>query len=78
MFIQVLGIDLGKSNFHIVGHDCAGKTVVRKKLSRKQLIVFFSNSHPLLLLLKPVAVHIGLDVFVSSLSIKSNSFHHSM
>lgn len=46
MFIQVLGIDLGKSNFHIVGHDCAGKTVVRKKLSRKQLIVFLQQLPP--------------------------------
>ncbi|WP_417763595.1 hypothetical protein [Shewanella sp.] len=25
MFIQVLGINLGKSNFHIVGHDRVGK-----------------------------------------------------
>lgn len=43
MFIQVLGIDLGKSNFHLIGHDRAGKTVVRNKLSRKQLIVFLQQ-----------------------------------
>jgi transposase len=46
MFIQVLGIDLGKSNFHLIGHDRAGNTVVRKKFSRKQLIVFLQQLPP--------------------------------
>ena len=45
MFIQVLGIDLGKSCFHIVGRDAAGNTQFKKKLSRSKLCEFLAN-HP--------------------------------
>ncbi|MEH6531279.1 MAG: IS110 family transposase, partial [Photobacterium frigidiphilum] len=45
MFIQVLGIDLGKSCFHIVARDAAGKTQFKKKLSRTKLCEFLAN-HP--------------------------------
>jgi transposase len=45
MLIQVLGIDLGKSCFHIVGHDAAGNTQFKKKLSRSKLCEFLAN-HP--------------------------------
>lgn len=38
--VQVIGIDLGKNWFHIVGIDAAGKPVLRRKLSRLQLVDF--------------------------------------
>lgn len=41
--IQVLGIDLGKSTFHLIGHDSAGHEVLRKKYSRSQLITQLSQ-----------------------------------
>jgi transposase len=41
----VIGIDLGKRSFHPHGQDKSGKAVFRKKLSRQQLIEFFSNFH---------------------------------
>jgi transposase len=41
----VIGIDLGKRSFHLHGQDKSGKAVFRKKLSRQQLIEFFSNFH---------------------------------
>lgn len=44
MSIQVIGIDLGKSNFHLVGHDHKGQAVLRKKLSRQQLVQFVQNT----------------------------------
>jgi len=44
MSIQVIGIDLGKSNFHLVGHDHKGQVVLRKKLSRQQLVQFVQNT----------------------------------
>ena len=43
MKLQTLGIDLGKTVFHMVGLDSAGKVVVRKKCSRKQLLAFTAN-----------------------------------
>jgi len=46
MYIQVIGIDLGKSSFHLVGHDQQGRSQFRKKLSRSKLCEFLSN-HPL-------------------------------
>jgi len=36
--INILGIDIGKSTFHLVGHDLFGREVYRKKLSRSKLI----------------------------------------
>ena len=43
--ITVLGIDLGKSTFHVVGHDSSGKEQLRKKFNRHQLMEFLNN-HP--------------------------------
>jgi transposase len=41
--LHVLGIDLGKTVFHLVGLDSTGRAVIRKKCSRKQLLAFTSN-----------------------------------
>ncbi len=43
MEIHTVGIDLGKTVFHLVGLDPQGKVVVRKKFSRKQLLHFAAN-----------------------------------
>ena len=43
MKLQVLGIDLCKTVFHLVGLDATGRVVVRKKCSRKQLLAFTAN-----------------------------------
>jgi transposase len=43
MEIRTLGIDLGKTVFHVVGLNAAGEIVVRKKCSRKQLLQFTAN-----------------------------------
>lgn len=43
MKLQTLGIDLGKTVFHLVGLDSTGKVVIRKKCSRKQLLAFSAN-----------------------------------
>ncbi len=36
MKLHVLGIDLGKTVFHLVGLDSTGKLVIRKRCSRRQ------------------------------------------
>ena len=43
MKLQVLGIDLGKTVFHLVGVDSSGRVVIRKRCSRTQLLVFTAN-----------------------------------
>jgi transposase len=43
MEIHTLGIDLGKTIFHVVGLNASGETVVRKKFSRNQLLHFTVN-----------------------------------
>ena len=44
--IKLLGIDLGKSNFHLVGLDATESTVYRKKLSRPKLLEFLTQIEP--------------------------------
>ena len=43
MEIHTIGIDLGKTVFHLVGLNVRGEIVVRKKCSRLQLLRFTSN-----------------------------------
>jgi transposase len=43
MEIRTIGIDLGKTVFHLVGVKARGEVVVRKKCSRLQLLRFTSN-----------------------------------
>jgi transposase len=43
MKIYALGIDLGKTVFHLVGLDSSGQVVVRKRCSRTQLLAFTGN-----------------------------------
>lgn len=45
MYIQVIGIDLGKSSFHLVGHDKQGRQQFKSKLTRAKLCEFLVN-HP--------------------------------
>src|ERR1700755_793781 len=43
MGIRTIGIDLGKTVFHLIGVNARGEVVVRKKCSRTQLLRFTSN-----------------------------------
>ena len=38
MTIATLGIDLGKSVFHLVGQDAQGRTMLRRRMTRRRLI----------------------------------------
>ena len=46
--IAVIGIDIGKNSFHVVGHDERGAIVLRQKWSRGQLERRFANMPPCL------------------------------
>jgi transposase len=41
--IHSVGIDLGKTTFHLVALGVAGKVLLRKKFTQKQLITFTAN-----------------------------------
>ncbi|HSY37118.1 MAG TPA: IS110 family transposase [Acidobacteriaceae bacterium] len=43
MQIHSVGIDLGKTRFHLVALGAAGKVLVREKLTQKQLLTFTAN-----------------------------------
>ncbi len=43
MHIASIGIDLGKTTFHLVALDDHGKIVIKKKFSRKQLLAYTAN-----------------------------------
>src|SRR6202142_2273412 len=43
MEIHAIGIDLGKTLFHLVGVDSFGTVVVRKRCSRTQLLAYTAN-----------------------------------
>jgi transposase len=43
MQIHTIGVDLGKTVFHLVGLNLRGEVVVRKKCSRSQLLQFTAN-----------------------------------
>ena len=44
--IKVLGIDLGKSSFHVIGRDYSDNQVIRKKFSRSALIHYLHQLSP--------------------------------
>jgi len=41
--LAMVGIDLGKHSFHLHGQDKIGREIFRKRLSRQQMMRFFSN-----------------------------------
>jgi transposase len=43
MQIRSVGIDLGKTTFHLVALNAAGKVLLRKKFTQKQLVTFTAN-----------------------------------
>lgn len=43
MELHTIGIDLGKTVFHLVGLNLRGEVIVRKKFSRTQLLRFTAD-----------------------------------
>ena len=46
--IAIVGIDIGKNSFHVVGLDQRGAIVLRQKWSRGQVEARFANMPPCL------------------------------
>ncbi len=49
MDIATIGIDLSKTTFHVIGLDPRGEIVLRRKLSRKQLLLYTANRQRMLI-----------------------------
>jgi transposase len=47
--VAVIGIDIGKNSFHVVGLDDRGAIVLRQKWSRGQIEVRLANMPPCLI-----------------------------
>src|SRR5256885_7604783 len=47
--VAVIGIDIGKNSFHLVGHDKSGTIVLRQKWSRGQVETRLANLSPCLI-----------------------------
>jgi hypothetical protein len=47
--VAVIGIDMGKNSFHVVGHDARGAIVLRQKSSRGQVEARLANIPPCLI-----------------------------
>ena len=47
--IAVIGVDIGKNSFHVVGHDKRGAIVLRQKWSRGQVEARLANLRPCLI-----------------------------
>ena len=47
--IAVIGIDIGKNSFHVVGQDARGAIVLRQKWSRGQVEARLANIPPCLI-----------------------------
>ena len=64
--LSVLGIDIAKLGFHVVGMDESGHVVLRKRLARSALPAFIATLPPRRMGWKPAGVRIiGLGVFAS-------------
>src|SRR3981081_865894 len=55
MQIRSVGIDLGKTTFHLVALSAAGKVLLRKKFTQKQLLTFTANLQTSLIGLEAVS-----------------------
>ena len=56
--VTVIGIDIGKNTFHLVGLGERGAIVLRQKLSRGQVSVRLANVPPCLVAWRPASAPI--------------------
>ena len=62
--IAVIGIDIGKNSFHLVGQDRRGALVLRQKWSRGQVEARLANMQPCL---------VGVESYVRRASSRSQT-----
>jgi predicted NBD/HSP70 family sugar kinase len=78
MHLHTVGIDIGKTSFHLVGMDGRGAIIVRKRLSRPQLVTFLANVAPTLIGMEASVEHIISALFWRLRGMTYGSFRHSL
>jgi transposase len=56
--IAVVGINIGKNSFHVVGQDRRGAIIVRQRWSRGQVEARLANLPPCLVGMRPASARI--------------------
>jgi transposase len=72
MQIVSVGIDLGKTTFHLVALGAAGKMLVRKKFTQRQLLTYTANMQTSLIGLEAVPERIFSDARCGSKAMTCN------
>jgi transposase len=66
--VAVIGIDIGKNSFHIVGHDQRGAIVLRQKWSRSQVETRLANLPPCLIGMEACVHLVGASRIVAAIA----------
>jgi hypothetical protein len=61
MQIHSVGIDLGKTTFHLVALGAAGNVLIKKKFTQRQLLTYTANMQTSLVGLEACSGHIFSD-----------------
>jgi hypothetical protein len=72
--LSVLGIDIAKQVFHLVGLDTHGTMVVRKRLYRAQVMVFIAQLPPTCIGMEACGGKLGQDMRYASAEINGSCF----
>ena len=72
--IAVIGIDVGKNSFHVVGHDARGAIVLRQKWSRGQVAARLANIPPSLIGMEACVGAHHLSRKLASLEVRPQGF----
>lgn len=54
---HIIGIDLAKHVFHLVGHDCSGRETFRTKLTRQKTLQFLSAHDAAIVVIVATGLH---------------------
>jgi transposase len=78
MQIASVGIDLGKTTFHLVALDDDGQVVIKKKFSRKQLLAYTANLPTSLVGIEACSGHTSSGPRCATRATKCGSFRRSL
>ena len=78
MELHTIGIDLGKTVFHLVGLNLRGEVVVRKKFSRTRLLQLTARVNVALIGMEACGEHIFLAGHCENRGMRCGSCRRSM
>lgn len=76
--LTLLGLDIGKNTFHLIGHDACGHQVLRKQFNRNRLLQFAAQLKPCTIVMESCGGSHWLARKLISSAIRQNLLHRSM